>query len=218
MFSAQYLQDPVAPDGNIVQSEWLHMADVNAENTKFERIVQSWDTAVTDEPTSDYSACVTAGYREGRWYVIDVWRGRLKHPALRKFIAKHAGDWRADKVLIELSNTGYALLTELREGARALFLGWRPKGDKESRMIGQTGKLEAGTVMFADKAKWWLELRKELLAFPYGRYDDQVDALSQLLAWFDTPQGRGLLNRDPITNRHKRQRRGSHRRPLPRVF
>jgi phage terminase large subunit-like protein len=34
-----------------------------------------------------------------------------------------------------------------------------------------------------NKAPWLEDLRAEVLAFPNGRHDDQVDALSQLLLW-----------------------------------
>ena len=32
-------------------------------------------------------------------------------------------------------------------------------------------------------APWLDELRGEVLAFPYGKHDDQIDALSQLMTW-----------------------------------
>jgi len=35
-------------------------------------------------------------------------------------------------------------------------------------------------------ASWLAEFRSELLTFPNGRFDDQVDALAQLLAWART--------------------------------
>ena len=38
--------------------------------------------------------------------------------------------------------------------------------------------LEAGKVLLKKGAPWLDELRAEMLAFPYGKHDDQVDALS----------------------------------------
>jgi len=43
--------------------------------------------------------------------------------------------------------------------------------------------LEAGKVLLKKDAPWLDELRTEFLAFPYGKHDDQVDALSQLMTW-----------------------------------
>ena len=34
-------------------------------------------------------------------------------------------------------------------------------------------------------APWLDELRTEFLAFPYGKQDDQIDALSQLMTWVE---------------------------------
>ena len=59
----------------------------------------------------------------------------------------------------------------------------KPKGDKVMRMRVHTPTLEAGKVLLKKDAPWLDELRTEVLAFPYGKHDDQVDALSQLMTW-----------------------------------
>jgi predicted phage terminase large subunit-like protein len=43
-----------------------------------------------------------------------------------------------------------------------------------------------GRVHLPRNAEWMDAFHKEILAFPYGAHDDQVDALSQFLQWFDT--------------------------------
>ena len=57
----------------------------------------------------------------------------------------------------------------------------KPEGDKIMRMNAHTAKIEAGYVHIPHRASWFDELRKEIMAFPAGKYDDQVDALSQAL-------------------------------------
>ena len=37
----------------------------------------------------------------------------------------------------------------------------------------------------AEQAHWLEDLITELLAFPHGRHDDQVDSIAQALAWLD---------------------------------
>jgi hypothetical protein len=39
-----------------------------------------------------------------------------------------------------------------------------------------------------EQAPWLDELRAELLAFPKGLYDDQVDSISQALNWMSRPR------------------------------
>jgi len=44
---------------------------------------------------------------------------------------------------------------------------------------------------FSEQAPWLEDLITELLAFTYGRHDDQVDSIAQALAWLDQRK-RGL--------------------------
>jgi predicted phage terminase large subunit-like protein len=49
-------------------------------------------------------------------------------------------------------------------------------------VIAQSDLFAGGSVRFPRRAGWLEEFTAELLAFP-GRHDDQVDALTQALAW-----------------------------------
>ena len=59
VFAAQYQQDPVAPDGNLLKWEWFKNYEEELERTDFQKIVQSWDTGMSEVPTSDWSVCST---------------------------------------------------------------------------------------------------------------------------------------------------------------
>jgi phage terminase large subunit-like protein len=50
-------------------------------------------------------------------------------------------------------------------------------------MVAQSAKVEAGHVYLPREADWLDTFLLELLAFPNGRYDDQVDSVSQFLKW-----------------------------------
>jgi hypothetical protein len=43
--------------------------------------------------------------------------------------------------------------------------------------------IESGKVFLPTGAPWLDEYKREVLAFPYGRFDDQVDSTSQYLNW-----------------------------------
>lgn len=65
---------------------------------------------------------------------------------------------------------------------------WRVKPvpvnrDKVTRLFVQAAKFEAGLVHFPKNAWYLQDLLAELLAFPNGRHDDQVDSISQALAY-----------------------------------
>jgi predicted phage terminase large subunit-like protein len=64
-----------------------------------------------------------------------------------------------------------------REGIHAIPV--KPTMDKVMRMNGHTARIEAGCVHIPRRASWLDEFRKEIMVFPAGKLDDQVDALSQ---------------------------------------
>jgi len=99
------------------------------------------------------------------------WLARNYRPAL---------GWLAR--LIEDQASGTALQQTLKRDGYAVR-PIKPKGDKVMRMRVHTPTLEAGKVLLKKNAPWLDELRAEVLAFPYIKHDDQVDALSQLMTW-----------------------------------
>ena len=54
--------------------------------------------------------------------------------------------------------------------------------DKIGRLYVNQAKFEAGRVLFSKGAPFLPELEAELLAFPQGKTDDQVDSISQALS------------------------------------
>ena len=60
-------------------------------------------------------------------------------------------------------------------------IGVKPTSDKIVRLNAHTARMEAGALHLPREAPWLSDFRRELLMFPAGRYDDQVDALSQAL-------------------------------------
>jgi phage terminase large subunit-like protein len=58
-----------------------------------------------------------------------------------------------------------------------------PDKDKLSRVISQGDLFEGGSISVPARAEWRDGFLGELLAFPGGQNDDQVDALVQGLAW-----------------------------------
>jgi predicted phage terminase large subunit-like protein len=82
--------------------------------------------------------------------------------------------------VIENKGSGMALIQELkRENIYPVAVD--PDGEKVMRMNAQTARIEAGSVLLPKRASWLDEFRGEILAFPAGRYNDQVDAFSQAL-------------------------------------
>lgn len=208
VFSAQYQQNPVAPEGNIIRVEKFPRYEWPMERSDFQKVVQSWDTGMSASPDSDWSVCLTCGYRDDRWYLLDVFRRQLDYPDLRNAVLRLARQWSADKVVIEDAGSGKSLWQELHRFKGVLRpLMWPATIGKEERLIGQLGQIEDGRLLLPDDAPWLDAFLSELRAFPTGRNDDQVDAMSQFLefamsrqAWVNTPI-------DPVTGRRLHIRR-----------
>jgi predicted phage terminase large subunit-like protein len=179
IFAAQYQQSPVPPGGNMVDWSWFGWYD---KSPRMEEIVISWDTAMKATEFSDYSVGTVWGTMCDFYYLLDLIRLRLDYPALRRKIIETYRRWPAAKILIEDAGSGTSLLQDLRAtGIRATAI--RPEGDKIMRMAAAAAKIEGGSVYLPRSAPWISDLRTEILAFPHGRYDDQVDSISQFLKW-----------------------------------
>ena len=70
------------------------------------------------------------------------------------------------------------------EGMRGVeVLATTPTEDKITRMSAQSAVIEAGRVLIPARAEWLEDFREEILRFPHGNHDDQVDSVSQFLGW-----------------------------------
>lgn len=181
-FSAQYLQDPVPSEGTIIKRAWFRYFD-NRLAPRFLEIIQSWDVAAKIGAGNDWSVCVTLGVAKDGYYVINVARMKVEFPDLLRAAKRLSAPFRPDRILIEESSNGLALLQSLSADTVLNVIGVKPRQDKESRVNGVSAMFEAGKVKFMKDAEWLPMFERELVEFPGGRNDDQVDALSQLLAW-----------------------------------
>src|SRR6516225_2369701 len=114
-FSAQYQQRPVPLEGNLIKRDWFRFYDQLPLPGPHDRIVQSWDVAMTTGIASSFSVCTTWRIAGPNFYLIDVFRARLSYPELRRKVASLAQRYRDPIVLIEKEGPGLALLQDLRE-------------------------------------------------------------------------------------------------------
>ncbi len=150
---------------------------------------------------NDYSACTTWLTGKNDAYLLDVYRGRLEYPELRRKVIALAAEHRAATVLIEDAGPGMNLLQDLRAAmpkGMARPIGVKPEGSKVDRMAAQSAKIEAGHVHLPNGAPWLGEFLTELLSFPNGRHDDQVDSVSQFLRWWQNEAYQHPLPCTPI--------------------
>jgi predicted phage terminase large subunit-like protein len=179
-FSAQYQQSPIPPGGTIIKRKWLTPYD-DVKHQPDDRIIMSWDIALSETESGDYSACVVLLRRNEVFYILEVVRGRFPFDALKRKVIEVKQRYGSSTLLIEDSPISRGLIQSLREKSINVTT-YKPDTDKRARLIAQSDLFAGGSVRFPRRAGWLEEFTAELLAFP-GRHDDQVDALTQGLAW-----------------------------------
>ena len=179
-FSAQYQQSPIPPGGTIIKRKWLATYD-NVNPQPGDHIDMSWDIALSEAETGDYSACVVLLNRKEVFYILEVVRGRFPFETLKQKVMEVKRRYGSSTLLIEDSPISRGLIQSLREQSINVAI-YKPDTDKRARVIAQTDLFAGGSIRFPRRAGWLEEFTAELLAFP-GRHDDQVDALTQGLAW-----------------------------------
>ncbi|CAN0281969.1 unnamed protein product [Discosporangium mesarthrocarpum] len=183
VFAAQYQQQPVPPEGAMIKRKWFGTYKTPPDPRSRHHVVQSWDTASKANPNNDYSVCTTWIQDGDEYYLIDVFRDRLEFPDLRRRIIDMKERFRAGHVLIEDAAWGTQLLQDLRRESRVHPIAVRPEREKIHRVDARTAVIEAGRVWLPESAPWLDDFLNEVTSFPNGRYDDQVDSVSQFLTW-----------------------------------
>jgi predicted phage terminase large subunit-like protein len=186
-FAGQYQQSPAPLGGGLVKAEWFKRYREKERPERFDRIVQSWDTANKATELSDFSVCTTWGVSGKDLFLLGVFRRRLEYPALKRAVRDQQSLFGATVVLIEDKASGTQLIQELiTEGCHGATR-YQPTGDKTMRLHAQTAVIENGFVHIPETASWLAEYLHEMTVFPNGKHDDQADSTAQFLDWFKKP-------------------------------
>lgn len=199
---AQYQQNPTAAEAAIIKRDWIKWW-IKEDPPKISFIVQSYDTALTTKERSDFSVCHTWGV----WFseendqtnviLLNRVKGKYEFPELKAMAHEQYEEWEPDSVIIESKASGYPLIDEMRRSGIFVQDFAPGKGqDKIARLNAVSDMFAAGHVWFPETA-WAAATVEEILAFPAGENDDEVDAMT--LALMRIRKG-GLL--DLSTDKH----------------
>lgn len=200
-FSGQYMQDPAPEGGGIFKRAAFQYYPAKREFPEFEYIIQSWDTAFTEETENDPSAFVALGVfslGEGKGFgvmLMDAWQVFMEYPDLRKkavreyktFYGPDEGK-RTDIVVIENKGSGISLIHDLQRAGVPVRKYNPGKADKVQRAHGVSYLVENGLVYLPEHEKfpgrtypWAEEVVDQMCSFPKAEHDDYVDAMVQAL-------------------------------------
>lgn len=197
-FSALQQQRPTPASGLIFQSDWIRYyttpdhplqekdgSYVPVIDTKgrFDEVFQSWDMSFKDEMASDYVSGQVWARRKADAIFLDRRSERWSFTRTIKEVRALSKRWpKALLKLVENKANGPAIISSLRSelgGFRAVDA----QEDKVSRAWAVTPLFEGGNVWFPHPkiAPWVPKVILQMVQFPYGAHDDDVDALTQAL-------------------------------------
>lgn len=206
-YAALYQQRPAPLEGGIIKKHWFKIYRYD-QLPQIDYTIQSWDTALTANDNSAYSACTTWGLFQDRYdntnvILLSAWRGRLEYPELRERVRRlslnymdvgenppaYSNRYVPDQIVIEAKASGDPLLQDLR---RAGVYGQpfipNKHGDKTQRVRLITPLIEAGVVWVPSQvnnpdrmADFADEFVNEVSYFPNPRSLDYTDTLTQAL-------------------------------------
>lgn len=199
-YSALYQQHPMPAEGGMFHRDWLPI--ISESPATFDMLVRYWDKGAT-AGGGDYTVGALIGKVGGRFYVVDVVRGRWstdqRETIIKQTAITDAGRFSNAVIWLEQEpgaggkdSTRYTI----QNLAGFTIKAERPTGDKAVRAEPFAAQAEAGNVTLIE-GRWNAAYINELTSFPYGAHDDQVDASS------------GAFNKVALSRPQRRAQTGS---------
>lgn len=193
-WEALFQQRPTPVGGSVFKQEYFKTYEIAEHEDPAQRMVRLHDgrtfryahlkrfivvdLAVSLKTSADYTVMLTVGVTpQGDLLVLDCLRARLEAPdqlvQLKHLLVKHAALFAAvESVQYQLA----FVQTARREGLPVREM--KVDTDKLSRAIPAATLCENGRVCLPVHAPWVATFLSELMEFPSGKHDDQVDTLS----------------------------------------
>jgi len=188
-WSALYQQNPVPDDGGYFtknQFKRTALPPVNRSN-----VYIAWDFAISERKQNDYTVgCVGLQDDDDMLHVAEVVRFKSGDSFfIVESILNLCSRWPSSSLVLGFEDgqiyRALEALLKKRMRERKMYPAikvLKPISDKMARARALQGRMQQGMVSFNDKAEWYDEARAEMLRFPAGVHDDQVDSL----AWMTT--------------------------------
>lgn len=185
-WEALYQQNPVSQDGDYFTKGMIRYYDTTPPIGEM-RIYAAGDLAIGQTEANDYTVFGVIGIdRHQNMYLLDLHRGRWNALGIIDKMFEIHRRWEPEIFGLETGHIDMTLepflLKRMEEtGVRIAYEKLRTRGkDKQTRARPIQGRMEQGKVFFPRGAVWTEALITELLSFPMGKNDDQVDCIAWL--------------------------------------
>lgn len=185
MWSSQYLNQPIAEEDQKFRKEYFKYWDKRPAGLFVSLTV---DSAIGQKKESDFTAINVTGMTDDQQlYVMDKQKGHWKISEIIENIITMYLKWKPDVVAMEDNGFQIAIKEGLEAAMRAKGIYIAVQGlthgsdrSKEMRIEALEPFYRSGLVHHAN----WMrdsDFEMELLSFPKGAHDDEIDALSMQL-------------------------------------
>ena len=195
---AQYQQNPAMLAGVIFRREWLENPDrtYSMDPLKLARTLKevliSLDCTFDKGKKHDRVAMMVLGRDGPKKYILDLVVDQMSMLETMGALRSLAAKWPMAQVkLVELAANGPAVINLMqREMTGLIGFPVAKYGKKEARAQTTKWAYEAGEVWLPASAPWRNTFIEEHCSFPFGDYDDIIDAESQaFIRWAAEEEG-----------------------------
>ena len=193
-WNALFQGRPSPPGGGIFQrDDWRFWGGSFPLPQEFDQVIQSWDLAMKDTQTSDYSVGQVWGRKMADFFLLDQVRGHLNlgqiERHMKMFTVKYP---KAVAKLIEDAALGPALKQRLQHEVAGLIpvkvSAGRTAPSKMARAQVVIPYLQGHNLYLPEntdgtKPQWVWEFVEECAGFDKAAHDDQVDAMGHAVAF-----------------------------------
>lgn len=191
-WTALFQQNPMPSGGRLFSIEHIAVVETVPEP---DALVRAWDLAATNmngKNDPDWTVGIKlARDKSGRYCVLDVARIRGTPHQVEALIVSTAQRDGTKVVVAIPEDPGQAGKSQMSYMIRQLagfnVVASRETGSKETRAMPLASQVEGGNLSIV-RADWGRTLLDELRNFPWGRKDDQVDALVRAFSTLSTRQ------------------------------
>lgn len=182
-WTALYQQRPSPETGDYFKLEWLHYVDpIHIPPTSSMMVYGGSDYAVTADG-GDYTVHAVIGVAsDGRMYLLDLWRAQASSDVWVESFCSLVRKWKpigwAEETGQIKSGVGPFLVKRMIETESYVAREQFPtRGDKAIRAQSIRGRMAMQGLHVSRDAAWLSDFTSELMSFPVGVHDDQVDAI-----------------------------------------
>jgi predicted phage terminase large subunit-like protein len=203
VWASLYQQRPTEEAGGMFKREWFRYYREKADCyellapdlMRVERRVMKrdcWrfgasDLALTTKTYNDYSA-IGVGDVESKamgsgscnLFVLDMWRDRMEAPYVEDRMRATIVKWNLGFIGVEDNNNFDTSVIQRFKRDNIPVRAIKPDRDKVTRATTASVWQENGHIWLPVNAPWLLDFENELLVFPNGAHDDQVDVLAYM--------------------------------------